>query len=482
MYKSLLKDSAIYSVSTMLARGFSLITVPIFTRILTPSDYGALDILSYSVTIFALFLGLGLDQAVARFYYDSEGTDKKKAIASSVLAYNLIAPIPIVLVGALLSDKIAGTLLRGQVSAATIIAAFFLLWSNCIFIITMNQLRYQLQAKKYMYCSIGNTILSLSLSLWFVASLKLGVLGVFVAQCVSAACFSGVAYLFSRKSYGWTFNWFCFKELTYYSLPLVPGTMAIFATQYMDRYVLTAFRSLTDVGIYGIGSRIASLVYLFLTGFQGAWAPIVMKTYNDPESAERFKRILDYFVFITAVGTIWVSFFSKEILVIFTTQSYVNAYILVPFLLCAIVLSSIGNYFTYGIQIAKKSGLRLKINLSGLAVSTILSIVFISAFGLFGAAVASFLSTLIVFIWAMSASQRYYYVPYNWLRIGSSMIFTLAISYLVIICLQEVSLKFAIIKAGLACIVTVVIALLLKTHSILRIPYRILRQYTRANK
>ena len=78
MYRRLVRDASLYSVSAVLARGFSLITVPIYTKILAPADYGALDLLNYFAVLAPILVSAALDQAVGRFYSDADGKLEKK--------------------------------------------------------------------------------------------------------------------------------------------------------------------------------------------------------------------------------------------------------------------------------------------------------------------------------------------------------------------------------------------------------------------
>lgn len=466
MYKLLLKDTSLYSLSTLLARGFSLITVPIFTRILSPADYGALDILSYAALLLALLLGIALDQAVGRWYHETEDTSDRKAIASTVLLYTLSVPFAFALVAVLAADEIARHWLDGQVGPETVIAALGYVWAQGLFSITTNLLRYQLRAKEFAACSLGSTTLTMALSLWFIVSLKLGVLGVFLAQIIGNLSFAGVAFYLSRDTYTWTFDWPRFKSMAAYSLPLVPSTMAFFAIQYVDRYVLNELRGLHDVGVYGIGARLASLVYLFLTGFQGAWYPLVMKSYRDPGATEKFRCVLNFFSFVTALATIWLSAFGREILVFLTTPAYAESYVVIPLLVSSAVLFSVGSYFTFGIQIAKKSYARLAINTMVIGVSIALNIALIPKLGFVGAALATFLSSLVMTAVAMVVSQKYYYVPYEWHRLFGTLAIALIFSHAAVAVSDEISWSNAIIKFLMAGIATVILIRLLRIHGV----------------
>ena len=178
MYKRLLKDASLYSVSSLLARGFSLITVPIYTRLLDPADYGVLDLLSYTAVLIPLVIGMALDQALARFYLDAKNEEEKKRIASTVLLYTVFVYIIFIpFVGSLAEDLAKGWLSH-QVGKGTVMLVFLLIWIQAVFYIANNQLKYRFMSRQYALCNIGNTVLSISLGLLFVVYFRLGVAGI----------------------------------------------------------------------------------------------------------------------------------------------------------------------------------------------------------------------------------------------------------------------------------------------------------------
>jgi len=440
MYKRLLKDASLYSVSSLLARGFSFITVPIYTRLLNPADYGALDLLSYTAVLVPLLVGMALDQAVARFYLDAKDETEKKRIASTALLYTvLIYAIFIPLVGPL-SENLAEGWLDHQVGKETVILVFILMWVHSIFYIANNQLKYLFMSRQYAFCNIGNTVLSISLGLLFIVQFGLGVAGIFLGQIIGQAVFGALSLYYARNSYSLTFHWQSFRRMLKYSTPLVPGTLAFFLMQYVDRYYINEYKGLGDVGLYGIGARIASLINLFLMGFQGAWSPIVMKAFREPGSPVRFERVFNYYLFVVAMVLVWLSLFGKEILLLLTTEAFSERYVVVPTLVLAAILASVGGYFTYGIQIAEKSGRRLVINLIALVINVGLNIVLIPLLGIIGAALATTISFAFLAFASMVLSQKYYYVPYKWGNIFWVGLFTLVISNSVTIIDFEVSM------------------------------------------
>ena len=297
MYKRLLKDASLYSLSSVIARGFSLITVPVFTRILSPADFGALDLLSYLAVLVPLVVGLSLDQAVARFYIDAADNEERKRIASTVLIYTIFVYSIFIPVAFPLSEYMADHWLDGQTDQRTILLVFILVWVHSIFYIANNQLKYLFLSKQYALSNVGNTILSVVLGFILVLYADFGIAGIFLGQIIGQSVFALLSLYYGRKSYSVVFHIRTLRKLLIYSLPLMPSTLAFFLMQYIDRYMINEISDLKSVGIYGMGARLASLVNLFLMGFQGAWSPIIMKHFRDDDAPKRFVVVFNYFFF-----------------------------------------------------------------------------------------------------------------------------------------------------------------------------------------
>lgn len=461
MYKRLVKDASLYSVSTLMARGFSIITVPIYTRILSPADYGALDMLSYMAVLVPLFVGVALDQAIARFYHDAPDDLEKKRMASSVLFYNVFVFALFTPIIKPLADLLAHVWLDDQVDSATVVLVFVYIWINSIFYIANNQLKYLFLSKQSALCSIGNTILSIILSFTFVVYYGWGVYGIFLGQVLGQAVFALLSIYYARESYALVFAWTSLKRMMAYSLPLVPGTLAFFLMQYVDRYAINQINGLTDVGIYGIGARVATLASLFLIGFSSAWSPIVMKSYREHDAAEKFSVVFNHYLFAVSAILLGLSLFGQEILLLLTTKAFSQGFVVVPLLVLAAILASIGQYFTYGIQIAQKSNYRMFLNFVALGINVVLNYLLIPCMGIIGASLATVLSLAFMTVFGMRISQQLYYVPYKWTRILMATTFVIVVSNSVTLVDFDITIQFILAKVMLTLVVLFLLSRLL---------------------
>jgi O-antigen/teichoic acid export membrane protein len=84
MLKKLLKDTAVYSVATIAAKGIGFFLIPVYTRLLTPADYGAIDLLHVYYFFSIIIFGGEIIQAITRFLpEEADAGHKKKFISTS---------------------------------------------------------------------------------------------------------------------------------------------------------------------------------------------------------------------------------------------------------------------------------------------------------------------------------------------------------------------------------------------------------------
>ena len=465
MYRQLLKDASYYSVGPLLARVLSLVTVPVFTHILSPTNYGALDILGASAVLAALFVGAALDQALGRFYLEASEETERKRIASTVLIYYVSAFTLFAAAALPFSEDAARLWMRGEVDYKTVAAALIFVWANGIFYIASNQLKYLFLSKAFAVCAIGNSVVSTLLSLLFVVYFRMSVFGIFIGQAVGVVIFALLAVYFARNAYRLTFNCRLLKTLLTYSLPLIPGTMALYLMQYLDRFAIQDLVNLRAVGIYGIGVRLASVINLFLAGFHSAWSPIVFRSFHEPNAPEKFRVVFNYYLFIVLVVMMTVSLFSREALLLLTTKTFSRGFVVVPLLMLSAILISIGQHFTYGIPIAKKSHYRMVLNLIAVTMNAVLNYTLIPLFGIVGAALATTLSAAFFAAAGMIVSQRLYPVPYQWRMLASALVLAVVVANAVTVPGVPIGWAASAVKVG---VMTIGIAFLARILHILK--------------
>jgi O-antigen/teichoic acid export membrane protein len=419
LLKRFLRDSAIYVIPTVLSRGLAVILVPLYTRVLSPADYGTLDMLVVFGSLVNLTVALEVSQGVARFYAGEQDPGRRVLYASSAFWFT-VATYGAFAVAALAFSEPLSALLMGR----TGLDFFFRLgvvgiWLNGIVYLIQNQFRWELRSTKYTVASLIVTCVTAAVAVFLGYVLRWGLTGLLLGTIAGSLAGSSYGLYHLRTSFRFRFHGGFLKEMLSYSTPLVPASIAVFVSHYIDRLMINHFLSLDAVGLYGIGFRLAGVVGLVMVGFQGALTPLVFTYYREERTPRDLADIFRLFIAFASMMFLGLTLFAPEILRLLTTPAYYAAAPVVVFLVPAILLSNM-YLFAPGITIAKKTHLILWINVVGAALHFGFNLLLIPMFGIGGAAVATLGGYACMFAAYMVLGQRLYRVPHSWGRLGTA--------------------------------------------------------------
>lgn len=457
MLKSFLRDSVIYAIPSFVSRGLSLFLVPLYTRVLVPDDYGALDLFMVFANVVNLTIALEVSQAVARFYSAETDENKKTGYASSAFWFTLIVYFLFALLAFLFVDKVSFLVLgRGGLEYVFSLGLIHIFLYGLVYLM-QNQFRWELRSKAFAAFNLVYTLITAGLSIWLAYFENLGLVGLMWGLVGGAAItvFLGAWQL--RKSFRRQFEKGLLLEMLQFSAPLVPASIAVWISSYVDRVMINHFLSLEDVGLYGIAFRLSSIVSLVMVGFQMALTPLIFTNHAKPETPREVERIFRFFVAFCLLFFASMNLLVDDLLVWFTQPAYYEAKKAVIFLVPSIILSQM-YIFAPGIAIAKRTSYVIWINFIGAISNAVLNWFFIPLLGFTGAALATMLGQGLVFVIYMYYSQRLYAVPHNWYKLLSAVV---GVVVLVLFFMQwEVTGLMHWISIGLTMLLTIFVFLL----------------------
>ncbi len=421
MLRQLFKDSMLYGAAGIMARGIPLIMIPFFTRVLSPSDYGVVDILIIVAALANLTVAAEISQGLARYFADAETSDDKAGYASSALWFTCAAYFTFLVISNVFAPALNRFLFDSTQWTWVWRLAVAAMVGNGIYYLVLDLLRWQLNPRGYGISSLVYTTVSVVVSAYLILYLRSGIQGIFLGQIAGAMVGGTCAWGFSKGIFYFQFDRQKWREMVTFSLPLVPSSIAVFFSLYIDRISIRYFMSLSDVGVYGIGFRVASIMLLLVLGVQASLTPLIYRHYKESETRAEIARSFRYFLLMAFGLYIFISAHAREIISLVTPTSYHEAWRVIP-ILCLSIL--IGNLYIFapGLAIAKKTGIIAGLNLAAAAVNALLNVILIPLWGIVGAAAATFLSSLLCFACHMFFSQRLYRVPHQWIRLLTAFI------------------------------------------------------------
>jgi O-antigen/teichoic acid export membrane protein len=458
LLKAFARDSVVYMVPAVVSRGLAIILVPLYTRALSPADFGSLDLLVVFATLVKLTVALEVSQAVARFYAAEPGAGRRVAYASTswwftVLTYSLFA-LAALWQAESLADLVMG---RGGMASAFRIGVLYI-WASGLFFLIQNQLRWELRSVPYAVTSGIMTIVTAAGALVAIYALGLGLEGLLWGMAAGAA--AGAAYGLSRLqgSYRWRFDVAALREMLAFSLPLVPASIAVFVNTFADRLMVNHLLSVDAVGVYGIGFRIASVVGLVMVGFQAALTPLVYTYYRERDTPAILARIFRVFVAFALLLSLGLVLFAHEILAFMAPPAYASGASVIALLVPSVLLAQM-SIFTPGIVIARKTHLILAITVAAAAANIMLNWLLIPVLDIDGAALATLLANAGAFAAYLVWSQRLYPVPHRLLALGAAVAGVAALAALRQALLAEGAMRLVLDAGALVAAAVAVVVL-----------------------
>lgn len=412
--KQLAGESAIYGLSSILTRFITIFLVPIYTKVFSPADYGHISLVLATFALLSLFIVLGLDSAAAIFYYDLEDeASKRKPIANWFWA-QLILSTFITLLISILSKPISVLLFDSeQYWFILIIAASNLVFSTFNTIL-INWLRLRRKPVQTMAFSLVSSLLTIVLNIYFVVYLKVGIIGVFYSSACSSLIFAFVAALLMRE---WLlpkhFEMQLLKRMLTFSLPLVPAALAYWISNSSASYFLNYTMTKEDVGLFQIGSSLASGMLLFTGAFQMALGPFVFSLTKNENAKELYANILLGYIIFTSFLFLALSSFSLEILIILTREAYYSARYVGSILALNFIFLGLNYIGSIGLNLAKDNKPYMYAVFIAAVVNVILFFLLIPVWGKEGAALSMTISTFLSSCYIFHSSQKKYFIPYS---------------------------------------------------------------------
>jgi O-antigen/teichoic acid export membrane protein/pyruvate-formate lyase-activating enzyme len=415
--KKLLKEAFIYGIGRQVNMLLSIMLVPIYTRIFLPSDYGVLELANTAVYFLMAVLGLGIEDAGARFFYDYK-TDRQKEVIATAFYFRLVVCAAAFFILLPFARQCSLFIFKSDAYASLCKLAFLQMCLTLMMVLSINVLRLRFKPVQYSIVNITNILLTSGITIYLVVFRRVGVIGIFGASCVSTFCSLILAVALSREFFKPAFSLGMLKEQLAYGVPLVPLLFFYWAMRYSDRYFLSRLATLDDLGLYSIGARLAGILALFTFAFQRAWGPFVFYHKDQKDAKAIFSKAFDHYTLFLFSASAFISLFAKEVLRFITSPVYLGGYKVVGLLCFGTVVLMLRSFFELGINISKKTHITAVTVGLGVLLNITLNIILIPKIGMTGAAVSTLSSYVFSGALAFLLADKYYPMRYDFFKLS----------------------------------------------------------------
>lgn len=414
-------NSGIYAIGNALARGAPLLLVPIFTRVLTPGDYGVIAIATAVASLLGLVLSFSLESAITVLYFQYF-SDKERAELYASLLFCWLVGSGAITIGLDLAGSAGYLSFVPGVPFVPYLRT--VLWTSYFTIfITALQTLYLTQQRTTAAVTLGlvQMLITVSASLYLVVVRRLGAEGSLMANLIAAISVGAFSlYRFGVISKHRP-SWNVLLCALGFSLPLVPHVASSWVLNLSDRAILKRFVSSADVGVYSLGYQVASLVTLGTQGINSAFFPFFNAEIASNDGRTRIAVLGTYAILATAVLGVGVALLGGDLIRAITPPSYHGATRVVPWVAVGCIFQGVYFISSRGTWYSMKTGWVPVITGIAAGLNFGLNLLLIPRFGYMAAAVNTTVAFAVMAILHGSLAHKVFPVAWEysrWAKVG----------------------------------------------------------------
>jgi len=411
-----------YGTADVMVLVVNFLLLPLYTRVLTPREYGALALLLLCEAFLKVVNRWGLDHGLLRLFYDQPTEESRQTLATTVAVFIAVSNAVIAAFLLALAAPINGWLFGTQEFAA---AYRWLVVNNFVgafLFVPLTRLRVEERAKLYASLTFLRSFGTVLVRLILVIGLRMGVLGLVLADVVVTVVLTIALAATMRRMLAPRFSMPRLRELLAYGLPHVPHGLLSQTMSMVDRFVLGLYLPLSQVGIYLIGSTVASVVKFYPVAFEAAWMPFAFDSLGRSDAPALFARMGTYAFAALALSTVALATLAPPVISLLLPATYQEAIPLVPLLAAGMAIQSLAWFPMTSVNVAKRTRIYPIVTAIGAAVSVAANLALIPPLGMYGAAYALLVSQTITTMVTVRFAQQVYHIPYEAGRLARILI------------------------------------------------------------
>ncbi len=431
--KKLAGETAIYGLSSILARMVNFMVVPLYTRVLSQSDYGiSTELLSY-IAILQVVLVLGLETGCFRFANNQKCDNPNKPFSTALTTVLSTALLFLGLMWGFSGSISEWMGYSGYELVFIYIGALMAI--DAVTAILFARLRYQQKALKFalfksikIFSELGANLLLFFVVPGYLAANPNALLGqfipatpdfsyiifaVFVSCVVSLLLF--IPDIIKMKFF---FSVKLWKQMMIYSLPLMIAALPGILNEGLDR-LLFRFYAPADVnweaelGVFQAAVKLAVIMNLFIQMFRYAAEPFFFARGKD---RELLAKVMEYFVAFCILIFLGVVFYI-DVIGLILGESFRGALGVVPIMLLAYMCLGMLFNVSMWYKLSGQTKYAFGITILGLVITLIINVVFMPSYSYWASAWAHLVSAVAMLLYCLYLGNKHYPIPYQWSRI-----------------------------------------------------------------
>jgi len=426
--RGFLKDSSIYLSGTVISFVIGFISLPIYTRFLSPADYGIIALFMMFGLVSTGLLSFGLQSASYRYYFKyKDNIEKYKILNSSILIFLFLVFLFSGFGIYFLADWLSATLFDGKITGKLLCWSFLggcmeYLFTYFTFILTA-----QLRSLTFSLITISRAIIRLLITLYFIFVHSLTYLAWIYSLLLTQGILIVCLLILTGNLLVLRFSSSSFKETFKFSYPTVLRQIIGLINKSFDKIMLINYSGLDSIGYYSFGQKFAYILKMLIDSIGKVWSPYFQnKAHEKTKEAKRaiVRRFLELSFLYMLIGFSIICF-SEEMIKLLTTKEFYPAMYVVPIYVYYYMFGIMGTLSINQIQYSEKTLYMLPASIVGVIINITLNILLIPIFGVFGAVIALAINGLLGNLVHLYFGSRLYPLPLKYTTLACMFLITL---------------------------------------------------------
>jgi len=389
-YKTLFSNTIIFAIGNILIKLISFFLMPMYTSVLSTSEYGTAELLNNTIEIVLPIVTLCIVEALYRFSIDST-EDQNVLFTNSIF---------VLFTGFVIIALIAGIFELFYSYQYTI--HFVVLYFTTSFYKLITQFARGIgHTKRYVAYGVINSLVLVITNILLLVVFDGGI-GAYLTSFSIAYGISSIVAIICSREYKYfhikAFNMSKLKQMLKYSMPNIPNMLSWWVNSLSDRYIVLFFWNSAVAGLYTAASKLPAMINLISSIFQQAWQYSTAKEVSSSDSKNFFTNVFRLYCYFCVTVCALLVIFTKLICKILLKEDFYEAWRYIPLLLLAATFGCIATYFGTFYNAIKNNKYLMISTLLGATVNILLNFILIPKYAGIGAAIATAISYLTVMI------------------------------------------------------------------------------------
>lgn len=409
-YKYLTKNTFVFAISSFGTKFLSFFLVPLYTNILTTSEYGIADIITTTGTLMMYICTLDIAEGVLRFVIEKK-EEKEGILRLGIRVLILGSGISILLLLVLRLSEV----FNWPDGYYWLTFLYFLF--TTLYQIYTNYLRAVDQVLDVAIAGIISSAGIIGGNIFFLLIVKIGMCGYLYSLILGPLLGTIYCVIKSRIKIPILLHSTCTRErrkqILLYCTPLIFNNIALWINAFLDKYFITAICGSSVNGVYAVANKIPTILSTCYTVFSQAWTLSAIKEFDKEDKDGFFSNTYSLFnAFITVMcsGIILLNIFLANFLY---AKDFFEAWQYSSVLLISVMFNSLTAFLGGIFSAAKKSKSIASTTILSACINMTLNVLLIPAYGALGAAIATVASYAVMWFVRIVVLKKYIILRIN---------------------------------------------------------------------